>query len=291
MSGEPTGGVRWQTATTNSRVATTAVAACAEPVMSVIVVTYGTGQIIERCLAALEHTLRTIPHEIVVVDNAAPGGMPAWLRLRLVTSGVTLIRAATNLGFGGGNEVGIAHARGDVLCLVNPDVVVQPGWAEPLLTALADPGIGIAAPLLLDPDGSVQEAGHTIDRRAVTRPNTLPPSGEIDDVAYSSAACWTMRRAVHAEVGGFDAAYHPAYFEDVDLALRTRRAGYRTVLVGSSSVVHHAGSSTRERPRPARAQQEILRRRWAPYLRELAAAGTRSAEPASMPIASSSRSA
>ena len=143
---------------------------CTEPLLSIVTVTYTTGPIIEECLAAVEATLTSTPHEVIVVDNAGAGRMPTSLRLRLGTSGVRLITSATNLGFGGGNELGIAHARGTVLCLLNPDVIVRPGWAEPLLHCVADHEVGVAAPMLLDPDGSVQEAGQTIDRQAITRP-------------------------------------------------------------------------------------------------------------------------
>jgi GT2 family glycosyltransferase len=251
---------------TTSRVAIVEVPPTDAPALSVVIVTYATGSIVIDCLTALEASLADLPHEVIVVDNAAPGGMPTAARLRLQTAGVQLVVSDVNLGFGGGNEAGIAVAQGDVLCLLNPDAIVQPGWIGPLLEAVADPAVGIAAPVLLEPDGSVQEAGQTIDALADTAPNRDVPPGAIVDVDYSSAACWVMRREVHEQVGGFDPAYHPAYFEDVDLAFRVRRAGLRTVLVPASRVVHHSGRSTRQAPAPAKAQQAIFRRRWAAEL-------------------------
>jgi GT2 family glycosyltransferase len=256
---------------TRSRVAGATVPECVQPALSVVIVTYGTGQIVETCIAALVSSLPAIAFEVIVVDNASGDrqGMPTASRLRLTTAGVRLIVSPENLGFGGGNEVGIARSRADILCLLNPDAVVAPGWAEPMLAAVSDPSVGIAAPVLLNPDGSVQEAGQSIDRRAITRPVRTVPDGDVVDVAYSSAACWMLRRDVHARVGGFDPIYHPAYFEDVDMAFRVHAAGLRTVLVTTSCVTHHQGGSTRRRAGPALTQQAVFRRRWAARLSAL----------------------
>jgi GT2 family glycosyltransferase len=253
---------------TCSRVADITIADSADPALSIVIVTYGTGVIVEACLAALESTLAGVAHEVIVVDNASGDrhGMPTATRLRLGTAGVRLIVSPTNLGFGGGNDLGIERARADVVCLLNPDAVVESGWVGPLLDAVGDRSVGIAAPVLLDPDGSVQEAGQSIDKRAITRPLRTVPAGDVVDVAYSSAACWMVRREVHRQVGGFDPAYHPAYFEDVDMAFRVHAAGLRTVVVPASRVTHHLGGSTRRRQPPALAQQAIFRRRWAAEL-------------------------
>jgi O-antigen biosynthesis protein len=235
------------------------------PAVSFVVVTYGTGEIVQRCLAGLAATVE-VPYEVIVVDNACAGGMPTADRLRLTTSGVRLVKGATNLGFGGGNDVGVAHARADLVCLMNPDVLVVGEWLAPLVAAARVPSVGIAAPVLLHPDRTLQEAGQRVDGQAITRTTLADPGAATVDVDYSSAACWMLRTDVHEAVGGFDPAYHPAYFEDVDLAWRVRRAGWRTVVVGSSRVVHASGTSTRARPAPALSQQAIFRRRWAPEL-------------------------
>jgi GT2 family glycosyltransferase len=234
------------------------------PDVSVVTVTYGTGPIVLDCLAALADTLSDTPSEVIVVDHpvAADRGLATSARLRLLTSGIRLIRGDANYGFGGGNDVGIAHARASIVVLVNPDVVVQPGWLEPLVAALDDPTVGIAAPVLFNSDGTVQEAGQTLDDHAITRPITERPEQSLSEVTFASAACWVLRRDDYHLAGGFDPAYHPAYFEDVDLALRMARLGLRTVVVRDSTVIHHHGSSTRGRTHQALQQQAIFRHRW-----------------------------
>jgi GT2 family glycosyltransferase len=235
------------------------------PEVSVVTVTYGTGPIVLDCLAALADTLTGTPTEVVVVDQPVAEddrGLGTAARLRLLTSGVRLLEGDANYGFGGGNDIGITRARAPIAVLLNPDVVVRPGWLAPHGAALDDPTVAIAAPVLLNPDGTVQEAGQTLDDQAITRPITERPEQPLDEVTFASAACWVLRRADYLRAGGFDPAYHPAYFEDVDLALRLARLGLRTVVVRDSTVVHHRGSSTRRHTDQALEQQAIFRHRW-----------------------------
>ena len=222
------------------------------PTVSFVFVAYGTGPIIVDAIASLRATLADgdLSYEVIVVDNAHPTA-PALTRrtLRLATAGVRMIEPGVNTGFGGGCELGAWHARGEVLAFVNPDLTFLAGWLEPLLAALDERDVSIAAPVLLEADGRIQEAGGSVTPQGWTLPDrepalTAPISPPIIDVEYASAACWLIKRDEHERIGGFDAAYHPAYFEDVDLALRARRLGGRCVVVPASTVVHHRGGST-----------------------------------------------
>lgn len=234
------------------------------PVVSFVTVTYGTGPIVVDMIESLVATC-PLPCEVIVVDNAHPT-RPGRSRAVLLaaTSGVRLVEVGANLGFGGGCNTGIEHARGRLVALVNPDLVAQPGWLEPLVEVLdADPTVGIAAAVLLDPDGSIQECGQMLYADGTTAPRRVSPAGtDPVEVDHASAACWLMRTVDVSALGGFDEAFHPAYFEDVDLALRMRRAGRRVVVHPRSRVVHHSGTGTPDPPRPAFAQLDTLRRRW-----------------------------
>jgi len=217
-----------------------------DPEISFVFVTYGTGGVVIEAIASLVASLAgTSPaFEVLVVDNEHPHrSTRTSTRLLLDTSGVRLVRPHRNLGFAGGCNLGIAHARGTTLGFVNPDVEFDTGWLPPLLDAL-DSGAAIAAPVLREPDGSVQSAGHRLYADGSTSPIVeAPVPGEFGRPDYASAACWVLRRSVFGDVGGFDESYFPAYYEDVDLALRARSAG-GTVVVGASSVTHHRGAST-----------------------------------------------
>lgn len=237
------------------------------PTVSFVTVGFGTGPVIVDSLASLVASLARsdLTYECVVVDNAHPtAGDTTVNHLLLATHGVRVIRSATNLGFGGGCELGVRHSAGAVIGFVNPDVIYEPGWIEPLLAQLDRPGVSIAAPVLLDPDGSVQEAGQRLWADGNTSPITVAPApGDVTTPDYASAACWLIGRSEHERIGGFDPAFFPAYYEDVDYALRAASIGGSTVVVGASRVVHAKGASTADDRIPdTTPQRQLLLDRW-----------------------------
>ncbi|MAT07125.1 MAG: hypothetical protein CL424_18990 [Acidimicrobiaceae bacterium] len=216
---------------------------------SFVFVTFGTGAIV---VDAIESVVRSMDasaatYEIVVVDNPHPEAPGTSRReLALSTRGVRVLVATHNLGFAGGCELGALHARGRYLVFLNPDVVVPDGWLEPLVSSV-DAGASIAAPMLVHPGGRVQEVGARLDAGGGTHP-WLDPAAVASGAAvpdYASAACWVMARDEHERLGGFDAGYFPAFYEDVDLALRAGASGGRIEIVSDVAVTHHRGSGSR----------------------------------------------
>lgn len=240
------------------------------PAVSFVIVTYGTGQIVIDTIRSVVDAAAEdgIPIEVIVVDNPHPNH-PGRSRteLQAYSAGVRIVAPSTNSGFGGGCELGALCASAPTLVFLNPDVTVVAGWLPPLIDLLTgDEAPAIVAPVLVNPDGSVQEMGQTIDRKGETTPNLVAAGEQQMIVDYASAACWVMRRDEHERVGGFDPAYHPAYFEDVDLSVRTRALGGACAVHTGVRVVHHHGSGTPERSAPAFAQRDQLLATW-PSLR------------------------
>lgn len=226
---------------TGSPAARLTVEPVSEPLVSFVFVTFGTDAAMID--AALGHLISScaadeVRAEIIVVDNFHPvRGHATGQHLALTTSGVRLAMPDKNLGFGGGNELGVAVARGTVLCLVNPDLMVHDGWLQPMLDELEIHPGDLIAPRLLAADGSLDEAGQWVGPNGLTAPATGP------DIDYASAACWVFHRETHERIGGFDPRFHPAYFEDVDLAFRLRRLGGRVRLHPTVAVTHLRGGS------------------------------------------------
>ena len=241
--------VRWHATETRSTAPIVQVPAGNAPVdVSFVTVTYGTGPIVVDAVAAIVASLddEELSYEIIVVDNEHPvAARRARNELAMSTAGVKLVVSGRNLGFAGGCELGALHATGRVLAFVNPDLVVHSGWLRPLLDELGHPEAAIVAPVLLDPDGSVQEAGHVLYADGSTAPVTaLNALGDDERPDYASAACWLITRSEHERLGGFDAAFHPAYYEDVEFALRSSRLGGGLRVVPEVAVVHHRGMGT-----------------------------------------------
>ncbi len=244
------------------------IASSPDPLVSIIIVTFGTGPVILDALAALADNTR-LPFEVVVVDNPAAGRPASGDLLRSRSAGVRLVTPPGNLGFGGGNDLGVSLTSGELVCFLNPDVIVDDGWLAPLAAALDDPVVAIAGPVLMNPDGTIQEAGRVVypdgwtgavaGRDMMTGDATQLFARDVD---YVSAACWLVRRGEHLARGGFDARYHPAFFEDVDYALRVESEGQRSRLVVDVPVVHHHGLGGAGQDADPHASYEAFRSVW-----------------------------
>lgn len=216
-------------------------AAAPAPPVSVIVVSYNSAAYLGACLGALrDHSGPGV--ELIVLDNASADGSADLVARDFPEA--RLIRSGRNLGFGAGNNLAAASARGAYLALVNPDACVTAGWLEPLIAALeADPGLGLATPKILlaaDPE-RINTCGNQIHISGITlcRGMGAPATAYAapDDVGAVSGAAFVIRRALWERLGGFDADFF-MYMEDTDLSWRARLAGYRCRYVPTSLVLH-----------------------------------------------------
>jgi GT2 family glycosyltransferase len=232
------------------------------PGISFVIVTFGTGRVVVDAIGVAVRAAEAarLTAEVIVVDNAHPTAPDVARRFLLLdTRGVTIVEPGRNLGFGGGCELGILHSRAPIVCLLNPDVSGDGAWLPPLLAAVLDRTNSIAAPVLLDTEGSVQEAGQRILADGWTVADRHPAAG-IAEVDFASAACWVVTRDEHERLGGFDPAYHPAYFEDADLAFRARELGGRVVVHGGSRLTHVGGAGTPGTADPTEQHARFLQR-------------------------------
>jgi GT2 family glycosyltransferase len=187
---------------------------------------------------------------------------------------VRVIALDSNIGFGPANNLAVEQVEGEFVALLNPDVVVSEEWLPPLLSALADPAVFVAAPPLLSSHGYVEEAGQVMfadgGSDAVGGPQ-LPFDYEqmmfSRDVDYASAACWVVRRAVFLELGGFDPAYAPAYFEDPDLAFTAQSRGLVSRLVVDRPVVHAHAVASESRVAQAARSRKVFEAKWTKVLK------------------------
>ena len=210
---------------------------------------------------------------IVVIQ---PDGSGSYQSVNQPAACELLITAEENLGFAAANNLAVAETSSEFIAFLNPDLQLTEGWLPPLLAALGDPAVAIAAPVLLHPDGHIDEAGQVVfsDGGSLAIGGVDWPGGRDSyptvmfdrDLDYASAACWVMRRSVFNELGGFSTDYWPAYFEDNDLAQRARQAGYVTRLVTSRPVIHHHEGASAERVAIAQRSRATFERKWADVL-------------------------
>jgi GT2 family glycosyltransferase len=184
--------------------------------------------------------------EVLVIDDGSPGGCVG--ETARAFAGVHVLRLPRPRGFCEAVNAGLRTATGEIVELLNDDTEVTPGWAARALRCFDDPAVAAVAPLVLwasDPR-RVDSAG---DRYFVGGIAGKRGHGEPLGVAHlrpgpvfgASGSSAFYRREVLLRVGGFPD--FGAYFEDVDVAFRLHRAGYRVLYAPASRVLHRVSSS------------------------------------------------
>ena len=236
---------------------------------SIVIVSHNGRDLLRRCLASVYKHAQGIDFEVVVVDNASTDGTPGLVRSEFPD--VRLAARDTNSGFAGGVNEGCGLAKGEHVLLLNPDAELSMNILPPMLAHLSEhPDVGILAPKIVDPDGSVQLScrrfpdftaplfnryslftrlfrGNPLSRRYLM---TDFDHQHTSDVDWASAACWLVRRTTLDRVGALDEGYFWS-IEDVDYCQRVHRAGLRVVYFPQVSILHHIGGSARTQPSKA----------------------------------------
>ncbi len=188
--------------------------------------------------------------ELVVVDNGSDGSLA-----ELCCGRATLLSPGRNLGFGGGANHGAAQAHGASVLLLNPDAAPRSGAPAALLDALEQfPDAAGIAPRLVGRSGEEQCAWQLrqlptrteLLRQALFAPGPQGPSSPPavgTAIEQPAAAALLLRRTWWERLGGFDEGFHPAWHEDVDLALRLREAGGEIVYAPGAVFEHGLGGS------------------------------------------------
>lgn len=226
--------------------------------ISVITVNYRTKHETERMIRSLM-AHRPSEVEVLVVEN---GSGDQLQHLTEIDPCVQVIESGVNLGFAGGCQLAASRAKGDVLVLVNPDIVFTQDALTPLAQALhTDTSIGVAGISLKNMDGSQQSCvwrfPTPLDQFLLLLkiPHLFPNIGPIQrwtakdmnyhhdqDVDQVMGACFGMRRAVWDELNGLDSGFF-MWYEEVDFCRRARDAGYRIRFLSTISAQHEGGRS------------------------------------------------
>ncbi|HNP61485.1 MAG TPA: glycosyltransferase family 2 protein [Nitrospirales bacterium] len=230
---------------------------------SIIIVTYNSSSCIGACLSSL---LNISDIELVVVDNDSKDGTAAKLQKEFPQ--ITLIALQNNIGFGRACNIGLAASSGSFALFLNPDTIANEKAIRTLVQFYEKhPRVGIIGGRLVDPCGKpLQSMGDTpsltglvldkplawvakrvgaqgVFRRILGRCSAkflMPP--EAEPVAWVSGAFLCCRRSIWDTIGGFDENFF-LYYEDVDLCLRAKQAGWEVWHVPEAVVEHQSGAS------------------------------------------------
>ncbi len=218
--------------------------------LAVIVLAWNHRAYTLACLRSLAQ--QTAPHTVYVVDNASTDGTAEVVATAFPTAHI--LRNTANIGFAGGNNVGLAAAfaaDADAVLVLNNDTTLAPdALAELIAAAEAHPAAGIINPLILfaQPPHRVWFAGADIGKWTAHTPmqghnaarTTLPTI--IRPIGRATGTAMLITRACYERIGGFDGALF-MYYEDVEYSLRARDAGFSILLAPQAIVSHHVSVS------------------------------------------------
>lgn len=222
------------------------------PLVSIVTVNYNQSIITLDMLASL----RRISYsniEIIVVDNASPNDSPDELKEQYPE--IKLIKSEVNLGFAGGNNLGLQVATGAYIFFINNDTLVPENCLEPLVATLQQhPEVGMVSPKIkfFEAGNPVQYAGFTKLNPWTMRNRCIgyaqPDDGSFDTPGYTSAmhgAAMMISRTTLEKVGNMAECYF-LYYEELDWAARIQRAGYKLYYQPKSYILHKESVSTGE---------------------------------------------
>ncbi len=233
--------------------------------LSIIIVNYKSKGLLKQCLRGIYDARLGLDFEVIVVDNASHDGSD--IMVRKFFPQVHLIMAEENHGFGAGNNLGLAVAKGEFVLILTPDVAVFPGAVEDLHKYLLDhPAVGLVGPRLINPDGSIQSSAYLFPTfiMAILRRTPLGRMPQAkrqlrrylmrdwghDDsrpVGWVLGACFLARTATLRTLQGFDERYF-LYVEDTDLCRRIWQSGSEVHYVHTAEMVHYHQRESAENP-------------------------------------------
>ncbi len=223
--------------------------------VALVVVSYGSASFLPECLRTLFENVASYSQcQVALVENnldATARRETAREARPFFKRGLQYFEAPANLGYAGGANWGWEKlGPADIHAVVNPDMSFPASWLERFVAPFArDPAIGVVGCKLTAADGSIQHAGGLL-RKGLALAEHFG-AGEPDDgrwnesgaVEFVTGAALALSEAAWQSLGGFDPAYFPGYYEDVDLCWRARQAGFKVWYEGAASAQHYEGGS------------------------------------------------
>ena len=228
--------------------------------LSVIILNYNVRYFLELCVSSVQKALESIDSEIIVVDNNSQDDSCAMMKKRFPN--VKFIENKENSGFPKGNNIGVAVAKGEYICILNPDTVVsEDTFTKVLAFAKKQNELGIVGVKLIDGTGNFlpeSKRGTPTPFVAFTKitglykifPKTFGKyyaqhlsENETGKIEILVGAFMLMKRDFYNEIGGFDENCF-MYSDDIDLSYMALKKGKTNYYFHETSVIHYKGEST-----------------------------------------------
>ncbi len=209
----------------------------------------------EQCIISVQRSLKSIESEIIIIDNNSSDD--SCQMVKDLFPEVTLIENKENVGFSKANNQAVKIAKGEYVCILNPDTAVaEDTFIKSLAYAESISNLGALGVFLMDGTGSfLPESKRNLPTPKASLlklmgmgksyyANHIEKRGQ-GEVSVLVGAFMLLKRSVYNEVEGFDEDYF-MYGEDIDLSYKITKAGYKNHYLGSTSILHYKGESTKK---------------------------------------------
>ena len=209
--------------------------------ISIVVLNYNAGELLLNCINSLmKSTYQNI--EILVVDNISSDD--SHTKCKKQFPDIKLIQNRKNLGYCGGNNVGIKEAKGEFIVILNPDTIVEENWLDEMFNAFNEFGDGLYQPKIISLNESdiIQSTGNMIHVFGFgfardKGKKIIEKKEEIEKIGYASGTCLFTTKKVLEKVGLLD-EFLFLYHDDLDLGWRAAQIGINSYYVPKSKIFH-----------------------------------------------------
>ena len=255
-----------------------------EPMVSIIIPNKDQKESLEACLKSIREKTHYKNYEIIIIENnSTTDDIFRYYKELSKDPRIRLLRWKKEFNYSAINNYGVRHAKGEYLLFLNNDVtVITEGWIQEMLGVCERREVGAVGVKLIYPDHTIQHAGcvigmggiagHMFTDMPANRTGYLHKASILQDMSAVTAACMMMKKSVFEEAGGFTEALAVA-FNDVDLCLKVRKAGF-LIVYDPYVQLYHMESKSRgaedSKEKIMRFQNEIeyMRTNWIDILKE-----------------------
>ena len=254
--------------------------------LSVIIINYNSKQVLVNCLRSLMQSINSALTEIFVIDNVSSQSIKD---IEQGFPSVKFIYNEKNIGFAAANNIGIKKATGEYILLLNPDTIVNENSFLPMIKYLDEHNdVGIVGCKIFNANGEIERSTHSFPSlikefmhaneflknfigydsylakflKKIFKSKSLESYWDhncIKDVDHVTGACMMVKKEAIDKVGLLDEAFF-LYNEEVEWSYRFKQAGYKSVFVPDSNIIHLFGYSTKQRVQKQTVNQLLVER-------------------------------
>jgi len=255
-------------------------------ILSIILVNYNSRDALHPCLESLKNQEGKFSFEVIVIDNDSSESI---IELESSFQQFTFIYNEKNIGFAAANNIGIERALGKYILLLNPDTIVNENSFQPMIKYLEEnKNVGIVGCKIFNADGDIERSTHSFPSllkefvhanefiknivgyesglaeflKKIFKSKSLESywdHNSLKEVDHVTGACMMVNREAIDIVGLLDEAFF-LYNEEVEWSLRFKKAGYKSVFLPGSSIIHLFGHSTKQRVQKQKINHLLLER-------------------------------